>query len=808
MTRSASCRCSNRRTARSPAFGPTHFNYQPDTGFSGTDIVTYVLRDGHGLVSSGRVTVQVDTGAAGPQTPRPGHRLFRGVSGVAVSGSRWRICWSTTASPQGQPMTVVAVSQPPTDGVLTGTCGGRVHVHAVGGAASFVGQDFDLAYLVVDPDGHVAQETIRIRILAAGDTNRAPVAVPDTASSARCRGAGDPVGATTSTPTVTRSAIVSVHQPAHGTITSVRPNPLQLQPDAGFSGTDTVTYVLRDGHGLLGTGLVAIRVNTTGNQPPVAGSAQLHGSGRRNDDDHAQRRRPGGRSRSRGPSSRRPPASLTGDAHRRRTRRSPTRRPPTGRTDAFVYEVSDGTLTARGTIQITGRAGRTSPRSPTTTPPSPRRSARSPSTSSPATPTPTSDDLTIAGADQRRRAAPSSCSSDRVHVHAEPRLLRHGHVHVHRRRRLRRRRHRHGDGHRRAVADRVEPQPGAGRRPGLAPRRSGSRDIPYERMRELDVDVVQRPVAAAGAVAATGADAATGAVRATGAARRLRPDAPPGADAAAGAAVRDPRRLPRRLAGAAGGHVARRTTDAGHHVRGVPHALRPARPADPGAARPHARGRVVLRRHRHSPTPARPRCCSARPRWSTSASATTRGATARGRHRGRRPPAPRSASRRPRRCSSSTSTRTRRPILAAHPDLRRIPLAANVAVFVDAPVLDARLNELNLFATAIGQISVAAAFAASPAVGSVRIADIPVDDTNPDDGGYGRRDLVVDCSGAFTCPSGSTLADAAAAGALVAGGRLQDVGRAFVDHTVAGDPADLGRRRSAPRCRRPSTSTT
>ena len=38
-------------------------------------------------------------------------------------------------------------------------------------------------------------------------------------------------------------------------------------------------------------------------------------------------------------------------------------------------------------------------------------------------------------------------------------------------------------------------------------------------------------------------------------------------------------------------------------------------------------------------------------------------------------------------------------VFAAHPDLRRIPIAANIADFVGAPVLDARLNELNLFAT-------------------------------------------------------------------------------------------------------------
>ena len=46
-------------------------------------------------------------------------------------------------------------------------------------------------------------------------------------------------------------------------------------------------------------------------------------------------------------------------------------------------------------------------------------------------------------------------------------------------------------------------------------------------------------------------------------------------------------------------------------------------------------------------------------------------------------------------------------VLAAHPDLRRMPLRPNLAAFVDAPLIDARLNELNLFATAIGQISVA-----------------------------------------------------------------------------------------------------
>ncbi len=51
---------------------------------------------------------------------------------------------------------MVAVSQPSTDGVLTGTVAGGF-TYSPSGGASFVGTDHELAYLVVDPDGHVAR---------------------------------------------------------------------------------------------------------------------------------------------------------------------------------------------------------------------------------------------------------------------------------------------------------------------------------------------------------------------------------------------------------------------------------------------------------------------------------------------------------------------------------------------------------------------------------------------------------------------------------------------------------------------------
>ena len=317
------------------SFGPTHFVYEPDTGFSGTDSVTYVLRDGHGLVASGRVTVHVDTGAAGPQTPNPFIDYFVVRQGSSVGFSVGDLL-ANDNEPQGQPMTVIAVSQPANGGTLTGSVAGGF-TYTPGGEASFVGQDFDLAYLVVDPDGHVAQETIRIRILAADDTNRPPVAVPDTASSSGAAVQVTPLG-NDFDPDDDAFSIVSMLQPAHGTVTSFGPTHFNYEPDTGFSGTDSVTYVLRDTHGLVGTGLVAVRVNTTGNQPPVAGSAHYTVQAGRHDDDHAQRRRPGG-------------AAAHVDSRHATSRRA-RRRAHRGGTDAHVHRAGQP---AHGRVRLRGQ---------------------------------------------------------------------------------------------------------------------------------------------------------------------------------------------------------------------------------------------------------------------------------------------------------------------------------------------------------------------------------------------------------------------------------------------------------------------
>ena len=65
----------------------------------------------------------------------------------------------------------MAVSEPANNGTLTGNVTDGL-AYTPGSAAALVDTDIGLNYLVTDTDGHVTQEDITIRILAAGDTNR------------------------------------------------------------------------------------------------------------------------------------------------------------------------------------------------------------------------------------------------------------------------------------------------------------------------------------------------------------------------------------------------------------------------------------------------------------------------------------------------------------------------------------------------------------------------------------------------------------------------------------------------------------
>lgn len=123
-------------------------------------------------------------------------------------------------------------------------------------------------------------------------------------------------------------------------------------------------------------------------------------------------------------------------------------------------------------------------------------------------------------------------------------------------------------------------------------------------------------------------------------------------------------------------------------------------------------------------------------------------------------------------------------LLAEHPDLRRPPLGPNLPALraADAPITHARLDDLNLGVTRIGDLGLAAAIAVPGSdVGAVSLDSL----TAPE------RALVADCSLAgFTC-TGHTFVEALLAGALRPGVSLADAGRHYGAVTVADLGADL-----------------
>ena len=81
------------------------------------------------------------------------------------------------SDPEDQPITVAVVSEPSNNGILTGNPNDG-YTYTPDTDAALANTNSQLLYLVTDPDGHVEQGAITIRILAADDTNQPPVAGP------------------------------------------------------------------------------------------------------------------------------------------------------------------------------------------------------------------------------------------------------------------------------------------------------------------------------------------------------------------------------------------------------------------------------------------------------------------------------------------------------------------------------------------------------------------------------------------------------------------------------------------------------
>jgi len=156
--------------------------------------------------------------------------------------------------PDGDPLTVVSVSQP-----ASGTVVNSGDFVTYTPAAGFQGEE-SFGYTVSDGTEE-ASATVAATVI-----NGAPVAQADSAET----GAGVPVFidvlANDSDPNGDELELVAVSSAAGGT-TSLVDDGVRYTPNQGFAGTDSFTYTVRDPGGAEATGEVTVTVS---NQPPVA----------------------------------------------------------------------------------------------------------------------------------------------------------------------------------------------------------------------------------------------------------------------------------------------------------------------------------------------------------------------------------------------------------------------------------------------------------------------------------------------------------------------------------------------------------
>lgn len=219
--------------------------YTPVANYHGADSFDYTVSDGNGGTATATVTVTVTPVNDAPVAVADVNNSVIGAVSIPV------IANDTDAD--GDTLTLAAVTQG-AHGTTSISGGSVLYTPATG----YTGAD-TFTYVVSDGQSGTATGTVTITVLAAG-TNVAPVAVDDTASVKFDTAKTISVLANDTDANGDTLVVASVTNPAHGTVVINATGTVTYTPAAGYSGSDSFTYVVRDAAGLTDTGAVNITV--------------------------------------------------------------------------------------------------------------------------------------------------------------------------------------------------------------------------------------------------------------------------------------------------------------------------------------------------------------------------------------------------------------------------------------------------------------------------------------------------------------------------------------------------------------------
>jgi cyclophilin family peptidyl-prolyl cis-trans isomerase len=242
------------------ADGTLTYKIRPNT--TGTVKVSVTLKDNGGTANGGKESVTKDftitaTGSNGPPvagTDAPTTEEGKEVQ-INVLGN--------DSDPDSDPLTVTILTQPGhgtavlnADKTITYTPSG-----------DFAGID-TFTYQIADGKGGIDTGTVNVTVT---NTNDNPVAGNDTGSGDEDTPITIDLKANDTDPDSGDTLSYAVGtQPQHGTVTiNATTGVATYTPTTNFSGSDTFTYTVNDGHGGTATGTVSVTVNSVNDAPTV-----------------------------------------------------------------------------------------------------------------------------------------------------------------------------------------------------------------------------------------------------------------------------------------------------------------------------------------------------------------------------------------------------------------------------------------------------------------------------------------------------------------------------------------------------------
>lgn len=319
----------------------------PDSGFLGMDIFTYTVMDTEGLTDTATVTVTVEMTGTGNTPP-----VADTQPTVGMVKNESKTITLTGSDVDGDPLTFSIVTAPTngalSDPVSTGSTSATVTYTPT---VEYVGPDS----FTFQVDDGMATDTATVNINVAAEAGTAPVANDVTTTVDEDSSVTITFDASDADAGDTLSYAV-VTTPTNGILGSVISNTVVYTPAADYNGADSFTYMVMDTAGLTDTAAVNITVNPVNDEPTAPSEPKEVGVG-----ENSTRSIELTGSDLDGDDLTFTIVSLPSNGTLSSITKTGTATatvdytPNTGfvGTDSFTYEVSDGTATAQGTVNIT-----------------------------------------------------------------------------------------------------------------------------------------------------------------------------------------------------------------------------------------------------------------------------------------------------------------------------------------------------------------------------------------------------------------------------------------------------------------------